>query len=66
MIKLYVAVSSPERRKNHGIKRVKRPIEIVGQFKYLGKTVTKQNFIHEEIKKRFLLLLYYSRFWISI
>jgi hypothetical protein len=37
---------------NHNIKIVDRSFENVAQFKYLGTTVTKQNLIQEEIKRR--------------
>jgi hypothetical protein len=42
-------VSSP--RQNHNIKTGTRSSENVAQFKYLGMTVTNQNFINEEIKR---------------
>jgi hypothetical protein len=38
--------------RNQDIKIANRPFEIVFQFKYLGTTVTKQNLIQEEIKRR--------------
>jgi hypothetical protein len=37
---------------NHDIKRANRSFENVAQFKHLGKTVTNQNLIQEEIKRR--------------
>jgi hypothetical protein len=37
---------------NHSIKIVKRPFEDVAKFKYLGTTLTDQNYIHKEIKSR--------------
>jgi hypothetical protein len=37
---------------NHNIKIGDRPFENVAQFKYLGMTVTNQNLIGEEIKRR--------------
>jgi hypothetical protein len=37
---------------NHDIKIVNRCFENVAQFKYLGITVTNQNLILEEIKRR--------------
>jgi hypothetical protein len=36
----------------HGIKIANRSFESVAKFKYLGTTLTDQNFIHEEIKSR--------------
>jgi hypothetical protein len=36
----------------HGIKIANRSFEGVAKFKYLGTTLTDQNFIHEEIKSR--------------
>jgi hypothetical protein len=36
---------------NHDIKIANRVHENVAQFKYLGRTVTKQNFIQEEVKR---------------
>jgi hypothetical protein len=38
---------------NHDIKMANRRFENVAQFKYLGTTITNQNLIHEEIKRRF-------------
>jgi hypothetical protein len=37
---------------NHDIKIAKRLFKNVSQFKYLGTTVTNQNLIQEEIKRR--------------
>jgi hypothetical protein len=37
---------------NHNIKIANSCFENVAQFRYLGKTVTNQNFIQEEIKWR--------------
>jgi hypothetical protein len=37
---------------NRDIKIAKRSFENVSQFKYLGTTVTNQNLIQEEIKRR--------------
>jgi ribosomal protein S2 len=37
---------------NHVMKIANRCFENVAQFKYLGTTVTNQNFIQEEIKRR--------------
>jgi hypothetical protein len=37
---------------NRDIKIANRSFENVSQFKYLGMTVTNQNLIHEEIKRR--------------
>jgi hypothetical protein len=37
---------------NHDIKMANRRFENVAQFRYLGKTVTNQNLIQEEIKRR--------------
>jgi hypothetical protein len=38
--------------KNHDIRTGNRCSENVAQFRYLGKTITNQNLIHEEIKRR--------------
>jgi hypothetical protein len=45
-------VSSTEYRQNHYIKMANSCFDYVAKFKYLGTTVTDQNFIHEEIKSR--------------
>jgi hypothetical protein len=37
---------------NRDIKKANRSFENVSQFKYLGTTVTNQNLIQEEIKRR--------------
>jgi ribosomal protein S2 len=37
---------------NHSIKVGNKSFERVGQFRYLGTTLTNQNSIHEEIKSR--------------
>jgi ribosomal protein S2 len=37
---------------NHGINVANRCFENVAQFRYLGTTVTNQNLIQEEIKRR--------------
>jgi hypothetical protein len=37
---------------NHDLKVANRSFENVSQFKYLGTTVTNQNFIQEELKRR--------------
>jgi hypothetical protein len=39
-------------QQNDNIKIANRTYENVAKFKYLGMTVTKQNFIHERIKMR--------------
>jgi hypothetical protein len=49
---LYVAVSLPGDRGNHDIKTGNRCFENVIQFRYLGTTITSQNLIQEEIKRR--------------
>jgi hypothetical protein len=38
--------------KNHNMKTANRSFENVAQFRYLGMTVTNQNLIEEEIKRR--------------
>jgi hypothetical protein len=38
--------------KNHDVKIANRCFENVAQFKYVGKTLTNQNLIQEEIKRR--------------
>jgi hypothetical protein len=48
---VHVAISSPESQ-NWDIKIANRLFENVSQFKYLGATVTNQNLIQEEIKRR--------------
>jgi hypothetical protein len=45
---------------NHDVKKAKRSFENVAQFKYLVKTVSNQNLIHEEIKKRFLFFVLFK------
>jgi hypothetical protein len=46
---VYVAVSSPECRQNHDIKRANRFFENVAQCRYLG--ARNQNLFQEEIKR---------------
>jgi hypothetical protein len=48
----YVAVLSPECKKNHDIKIANRSFENVAHFRYLGVTVTNQNVIQEAINRR--------------
>jgi hypothetical protein len=43
---------------NQDIRIANRPFENVSQFKYIGTTVTNQNLVQEEIKKR----LHYGNF----
>jgi hypothetical protein len=38
--------------KNHQIKIANRSFEIVAQFRYMETTITNQNLIQEEIKRR--------------
>jgi hypothetical protein len=38
---------------NHDVKIANRCFENVEQFRYLGTTITNQNLIQEEIKRRF-------------
>jgi hypothetical protein len=38
----------------HSVKFDNSPIEMVEEFKYLGKTLTDQNSIQEEIKSRLM------------
>ena len=40
------------REQNHNIKRGHKSFKSLEKFKYLGTTLTSQNFIHEEIKSR--------------
>jgi hypothetical protein len=49
-------------RQNHDMKTTNRCFESVAQFRYLGMTVTNQNLIEEEIKRRLNLdnACYYS------
>jgi hypothetical protein len=45
---------------NRDIKKANRSFENMSQFKYLGTTVTNQNLIQEEMKRRLKLKCYYS------
>jgi hypothetical protein len=38
--------------KKHSIKMANRSFEDVAKFRYLGTTLTDQNYVHEEIKSR--------------
>jgi hypothetical protein len=52
----YVLMSCHQNaRLNHKIKAANRCFENVTQFKYLGRAVTNQNLIQEEIKMRLSL-----------
>jgi hypothetical protein len=46
----------------HSIKIVNSSFEGVAKFKYLGTTLTAQNFMHEEIKSRLIL----ATIWFSL
>jgi hypothetical protein len=49
----YMLLSSQQNAaENYDIKIAKRSFENMARFKYLGKKVTNQNFIQEEIKRR--------------
>jgi hypothetical protein len=49
---VYVSVFHQNAQQNHDIKIPNRSSENVGQFRYLETTVTNQNLINEEIKRR--------------
>jgi hypothetical protein len=49
-----------EAGKNHNIKIANRSTKNVAQFKYLGTTVTNQNWIHKEINLSFSNACYHS------
>jgi hypothetical protein len=42
----------PEGRTKHSMEITNRPFEDVAKFKYLGPTLTRQDWMHEEIKSR--------------
>jgi hypothetical protein len=42
---------------NENIKIANISFENVAKFKYFGRTITEQNFIHEEIKSRYIRLM---------
>jgi hypothetical protein len=49
----YMLMSCSQKvEKKHSIKIAKRSFEDVAEFKYLGTTLTGQNYMHEEIKSR--------------
>jgi hypothetical protein len=50
---VYVAVWSIVAGQIHSIMTVNRSFENVAKFKYLGRMVTNQNMIQNEIKERF-------------
>jgi hypothetical protein len=50
--KFMLASGDQNAGQNRDIKIVNRSFENVSQFRYLGTTVTNQNFIQEEIKRR--------------
>jgi hypothetical protein len=50
---MYMLLSSHHNAgQNHDIKTANRYFENVAQFRYLGTTITNQNLIQEEIKRR--------------
>jgi hypothetical protein len=54
----YILVSRDQNvDQNQDINTANRSFENVSQFKYLGTTVTNQNLIHEEIKRRLTLVM---------
>jgi hypothetical protein len=50
--KYMLVLPSQKIEQDHGIKIVNRYYEDVVDLKYLGKTLTDQNCMHEEIKRR--------------
>jgi hypothetical protein len=50
---VYLAVSSPECKSESWHKIANRLFENVSQLKHFGMTVTNQNLIEEEMKRRF-------------
>jgi hypothetical protein len=55
---MYILLSRQQNAgQNRNIKIANRSFENVSQFKYLGTTVTNQDFIQEEIKRRLVLVM---------